>query len=93
MVAATTHTTSILKKKQLTSRNRTTPLNRNMQLNKFEDGTLSFVVTVMVWCCPVAAWRRPSPVATEVWATAAVVRRTPRFWMERRRPSVSTWSK
>lgn len=52
--------------------------------------TLSFVVTVTVWCCPVAAWRRPSPVATEVCATAAVVTRTPRFWMERRNPSVST---
>lgn len=31
-----------------------------------ETDTLSFVVTVIVWCCPVAAWRRPSPVATEV---------------------------
>lgn len=70
----------------------TEPLQSDVKVKSFKVSTLSFVVTVMVWCCPVAAWRRPSPVATEVWATAAVVRRTPRFWIERRRPSVSTWA-
>lgn len=37
------------------------------ETEEFKKGrTLSLVVTVTVWCWPVAACRRPSPVATEV---------------------------
>lgn len=51
----------------------------------------TFVVAVTVVFWPTTACLRPSPVATLVWPTALVVSRTPRFWMERRNPSVSTW--
>ncbi len=53
--------------------------------------SLSLVVTVTVTCWPTSACLRPSPVATLVCPTAPVVSRTPRFWMERLRPSVSIW--